>query len=626
MERECVLIIKDGMVSYGGLHVCVALVRKRFGIGEPPRRQNFLSTAENINDQVGVGGAHLLKDFYTESVHGSADGQKEENQRDTGLGEHSMVETKSEQEEGEQPTIPTRQQLETSASAYMSVELSPTSVGPDEVVKKSATARSASKSQQQSFHKRMSMAEERRSSIRSSLITRKAVDRRVRAPTVQQEISVVRKYMRTIMQQKLPFNKRCFLAFKIRYAVLGLVAIAIVFIALGVTITVLTYQTVAVEVEYESGDTQKTLEIPSNMQPPVYVYYRLDNFYGNQRRYASDGPNYVYGDLHCKEVKTREEGLQVRLIDGQQTLPALEATTEQTGLYPCGLSSVGLFNDVFSIWKDNSSFPIDRHTAVNHADFPAFMNDEASWGSTEPWIFTSDAGYRTWLHEPFTPSFLRQYGVIFQGLAEGTYQLRLDTNLWPAKAWGARKHVYLIELSPMGGRNTVLGYLALAAGFVLLVSAVALLMLVKVFKLRLASQSMRHVDLSSLKRAAADYESRERRPSLIARREAAMHHRKPTSEASPLIVPASAPRVIRNIPSFAASAPCAFPCACGRHGANPISTIDVSPPPAMDVSPPSHRRPSIDGRRKAAAPPSNRLGSLDEASEPISTPPPERDF
>jgi hypothetical protein len=51
--------------------------------------------------------------------------------------------------------------------------------------------------------------------------------------------------------------------------------------------------------------TTLELKIPTLMQPPIYLYYKLENFYQNHRRYATSrddyqllGQNRTYSDVY----------------------------------------------------------------------------------------------------------------------------------------------------------------------------------------------------------------------------------------------------------------------------------------------------------------------------------------
>jgi hypothetical protein len=56
-----------------------------------------------------------------------------------------------------------------------------------------------------------------------------------------------------------------------------------------------------------------TIDLPNRMEPPIYFYYKLENFYQNHRRYANSRDDYqllgnkrIYSDIqsNCYPVVT----------------------------------------------------------------------------------------------------------------------------------------------------------------------------------------------------------------------------------------------------------------------------------------------------------------------------------
>ena len=83
--------------------------------------------------------------------------------------------------------------------------------------------------------------------------------------------------------------------------------------------------------------------VPQTMKAPVFVYYELDNFYQNHRRY----------------VKSRsDDQLRGEPFSGSTCAPELErvnATTgEKTTINPCGLMAWSYFNDTYAVAVDES--------------------------------------------------------------------------------------------------------------------------------------------------------------------------------------------------------------------------------------------------------------------------------
>ena len=98
-----------------------------------------------------------------------------------------------------------------------------------------------------------------------------------------------------------------------------------------------------------------TLTVESDIQAPVYVYYQLDNFYQNHRRYVkSRSNNQLMGNKltvdqldDCDPIKRNKDLGRDVAIDGTKLDPEEPA-------FPCGLVAKSFFNDTFELWKEGS--------------------------------------------------------------------------------------------------------------------------------------------------------------------------------------------------------------------------------------------------------------------------------
>jgi hypothetical protein len=77
-------------------------------------------------------------------------------------------------------------------------------------------------------------------------------------------------------------------------------------------------------------------EIPEDIGPPVFLYYRLTNFYQNHRRYVNS--------LNYQQLQG--QALTASSINGSGCWPL--ASVGNNPYYPCGLIANSMFNDSFS--------------------------------------------------------------------------------------------------------------------------------------------------------------------------------------------------------------------------------------------------------------------------------------
>lgn len=79
--------------------------------------------------------------------------------------------------------------------------------------------------------------------------------------------------------------------------------------------------------------------VPHDLEPPVFLYYRLTNFYQNHRRYVKSlDTNQLKGDAVPSSTISSSNCNPIRLDNGAPKKP----------YYPCGLIANSLFNDTFN--------------------------------------------------------------------------------------------------------------------------------------------------------------------------------------------------------------------------------------------------------------------------------------
>ena len=108
------------------------------------------------------------------------------------------------------------------------------------------------------------------------------------------------------------------------------------------------------------------IEIDSDIQPPIYVYYQLDNFYQNHRRYVKSRSNkQLLGNLLTEEELTDDCSPIVlnRDIGRFVSVDKVTPLKMDEPAFPCGLVAKSLFNDTFSLAKTDGEEVVMTTTA-----------------------------------------------------------------------------------------------------------------------------------------------------------------------------------------------------------------------------------------------------------------------
>jgi hypothetical protein len=211
------------------------------------------------------------------------------------------------------------------------------------------------------------------------------------------------------------------------------------------------------------------VDVPQDMTPPIYFYYKLTNFYQNHRRY----------------VKSRDDdqlsGASAPGVQSSSNPPPCDPLTKwptesKTLLYPCGLIAQSLFNDSFQAtivgtgsplkWTGNGiAWASDREkkfkkrnmspdeTNIGYGGFPIEINEELM----------------VWMRTAGLPDFKKLNKIINDKLYKGERINITVSNVFPVAAFGGTKSVVFSTTTWIGGKNDFLAISYLVVGSVCLV-------------------------------------------------------------------------------------------------------------------------------------------------------------
>ncbi|KAH9738568.1 ALA-interacting subunit [Citrus sinensis] len=163
----------------------------------------------------------------------------------------------------------------------------------------------------------------------------------------------------------------------------------------------------------QNSDTNKTctrsLKATKLMKSPVYIYYQLDNFYQNHRRYVkSRNDKQLWSKKHEDDTKNC----------------APEATSNGLSIVPCGLIAWSLFNDSYGfsiknkmvkVSKKNIAWESDKKNKFGSDVYPKnFQNGVLIGGgklnSSIP--LSKQEDLIVWMRTAALPTFRKLYGRI----------------------------------------------------------------------------------------------------------------------------------------------------------------------------------------------------------------------
>ncbi|KAG8067918.1 hypothetical protein GUJ93_ZPchr0005g15128 [Zizania palustris] len=215
----------------------------------------------------------------------------------------------------------------------------------------------------------------------------------------------------------------------------------------------------------------RTITVPKPMKGPIQIYYQMDNFYQNHRRYVksrSDEQLRDKGSAHL--VKTCEP----------------EGTSEAGApIVPCGLIAWSLFNDTYTfsvnkktveVNKKNIAWGSDKSSKFGSDVYPSNFQKGGLIGGghlNEKIPLSEQEDLIVWMRTAALPTFRKLYGRIEADIMASDEVTVVIQNNYNTYSFGGTKALVLSTTSWIGGKNNFIGVAYMAVGGISLLVALA---------------------------------------------------------------------------------------------------------------------------------------------------------
>ncbi|KAK4489432.1 hypothetical protein RD792_005241 [Penstemon davidsonii] len=209
---------------------------------------------------------------------------------------------------------------------------------------------------------------------------------------------------------------------------------------------------------------------PHKMKPPIFVYYQLDDFYQNHRRYVKSRSD--------KQYRSPKSETEYGDCDP-------ESTFNNKPIVPCGLIAWSLFNDTYRISVNDIAIPINKKDIAWKSDkthkfgsdvFPKnFQNSGLIGGAklNESIPLSEQEDLLVWMRTAALPTFRKLYGRIETEIEAKDRITVVIQNNYNTYSFRGKKNLVLSTTTWIGGKNPFLGQMYIIVGGLCLFLAIA---------------------------------------------------------------------------------------------------------------------------------------------------------
>ena len=218
--------------------------------------------------------------------------------------------------------------------------------------------------------------------------------------------------------------------------------------------------------EYLNEICKINITLDEDIDSPVFVYYQLDGFFQNSRRYVkSKNVEQLMGETDstddCDPVETNEKTGFIFSLDNK-------LLNQSANAIPCGLMAKTFFNDTFNFSIDNEKIDVDISDI-------AFEKDKELYGKniniSNQWHDLTDPHFLVWMRPAGLPNPKKLWGKINRKLKKGEKIDIIIRNNYNVSAYDGKKKIVLSNATVFGGKNKFLGISYIVVGVLSIICA-----------------------------------------------------------------------------------------------------------------------------------------------------------
>ena len=273
-------------------------------------------------------------------------------------------------------------------------------------------------------------------------------------------------------QQNLPAWRPVptILSIVIVFAIFG-----ILFIILGIVLLIYSNKVKSAEIEYTDCTLgqicNKQLTLENDIDSPVFVYYQLNGFFQNSRRYVkSKETDQLTGDdisVH-DECEPAEKNKEMGFSPSQTALDG-SALDPEAYAVPCGLMAKTFFNDSFSFSIGSTDLTVDETNIAFDKDKKLYDENP---DRSKQWMDMTNEHFLVWMRPSGLPNPKKLWGRIDRDLKQGEKIDIAINNNYDVSHYKGKKKIVLSNATKFGGKNKFLGISYIVVGALSILCAI----------------------------------------------------------------------------------------------------------------------------------------------------------
>ena len=221
-----------------------------------------------------------------------------------------------------------------------------------------------------------------------------------------------------------------------------------------------------------------TLKVDKDMKGPLYIYYKLTNFYQS---------NFLFGNSYNWKQLTGEyvNGKDIKLCATRRFSEGDKEKDDHSNiLVPCGAYPSSVFNDSFTF---PSSFPELTRKGISiksRAKYFKPANSKYAEQHAAEWLKSggyaelfpdaqTDERFINWMNASPFKTFWKLWAKTDKNVdvKAGDYDITIDNN-YPVSSFKGKKYIVLSQTSWAGGKSLFLGYYLIALACISLILSI----------------------------------------------------------------------------------------------------------------------------------------------------------